>query len=319
MGILGTALANGAAYASRAASETLETATKFAYMGELENARAMREENLARLRGSMEMEREEYSQQRQDERSSAESGQKVMGYLNGKPVTNDEFKSMPTEDQANVVNSEAYRAQLTQETESAREGGKFIGQDGAGRAYTRTELDDYKESHKGAIPKGFQTNEQIESGFKARDTAAREKQADAAMLSARKSGAGGEKPLTKQQKLAAGAKATSMLQEARKNDPYGEIPGDTLDVINSYRIAAGQNPLVPVQKEIIPAKKHWWGTDKATYGTDYVPASQAGSGSGGLIGSAAQSQASNSLSGKPAGRYRVNGQIVKWNGRQVIQ
>ena len=317
MGLLGHAIAGGLEAAGRTAANSFETAIKYAYMNELQEAQAMREEHIAQLRGDINLAHEKYVQGSQDDRETTKYARSVMGYVDGKPVTNAEYAAMPESDQAKVTNDKAYSAGLIQQTQAAQTGGKFVGQDATGQPWTQKDIDVFRSTHNGKYPQGFQTFDQADADLKKRHLENEEKKTNAYINSL---GDGGGKPLTEYQRNVLIAKANKMLTDAKANttSPDGAIADTDLDSINVIRERAGLEPVVPVQKEVIPAKKHWFGADTPPMmGWDYVPASQESkSKSSGLIGSATSE--SSSLSGKPAGRYRVNGQVVKWNGKQVI-
>lgn len=296
MGLLARTLASGVAEAANTASGSLDTAIKYAYMNELENAKELRAQNLARLQGDQEMVKEQYKQD-----------QAVAGYVDGRPITNAALQGMTPEDQAKVVNPEAYKSQLRKEEEEAKAGVKFVGQDATGQPWTMANLKDYQKSHNGSLPPGFRTNEQIKNNIDEKNAAANEKKANA--YEAKTTGDtanGGEKPLTKAQKLAAGAKALAMTHEAQMKSPTGAISANELSVINEYWDAAGQEPRVPVKKIISPAKDGIFSDTPAVYGYDYVPYSQAQQKPSGLIGSTAQKKAQGTAQKKSGGNYVYN-------------
>lgn len=317
MGLSGQAIAGGFEAAGRTAADTIGTAIKFAYMNELEEAKALREEHMAQLRGDLNLEHEKYVQGSADDREALRYGRAVMGYLNGKPVTNADYANMSETEQAKVTNDKAYAAGLIQQTEAARSGNTFVGEDASGQAWTQKDIDRYRTSHGGKLPPGFKTEEQIKIDISRKHLENEGKKIDAYVG---KSNENGGKPLTENQRSLLLAKATKMFSDAQKNSMSldGSIPDVDLDAINQIRESVGAEPLVPVQKVVTPAKIGWFGTEPAKMGWDYVPASEAGKQQkSGLIESS--SAANSLLSGKPSGRYRVNGQIIKWNGKQVIQ
>lgn len=319
MGLLGHAIAGGIEAAGKTAAENFGTAIKYAYMNELQEAQALREEHIAQLRGDINLSHEKYIQSAQDDRETTKYARSVMGYLNGKQVTNADYAAMSEEDQAKVTNDKAYAAGLIQQTRYAQERDKFVGEDATGQPWTQKDVDVFRSTHNGKYPQGFQTFEQAESALKKKHLENEEKKTSAYIGSL---GSGDGKPLTEYQRNVLVAKANKMLADAKTNttSPDGAIADADLDAINFIREKAGMEPVVPIQKEVIPAKKHWYGADTpAMMGWDYVPASQEGKSKGGSSISSSLSNEGSKLSGKPAGRYRVNGQIIKWNGKQVIQ
>jgi len=238
MGMLGRVLAGGIAQAGAGASESVDTSMKMQYSERLEQARALREENLAR-----------WKDQQDDRRAGEERDWKSQNTLSGH--RNKEGRELTMQEYNEAVKS-----------------GNTEGLTSAKAEDLETKLAAQKEN----TDRKIETSQAI---MEIRLQAMKDMN-DARIEAMRERGAAGTTTKGETQDISALDKAMKLLDPylpggERSGSP---VPAATLETINQNRKIAG---LAPLAEQVTPGKKgetHFFGDDEPdtpkTY--DYLPA-----------------------------------------------